>query len=528
MFHSVHRASLPAISQAIKIDLLDSSKSTQPIADREVRPTAVAKANRPDLVLQPPPPLYTHALTSSRFYAALQARLAILKADCCFDDPLRDRSAKEVKSKTLKELLDLAQDRVFLSCCHHLELVIAGVEGPILRDRERASPLHLRSDDFVPLTLSAWPHLEMHYRILTAIVAGCPDPSHFNAEYVRRLFQFFESPDLRERMALSTLILAIKDARPSLSDWVLKQALSALAGYRDQTESALVLQPALAILRAYLKRRPPSEENSEWNPIYFRCILPLAKANHYGLIQDEFAHLVDLFLATNSKEIASMTWKTLFHCFPSTRSAKAIEFLRLLTQSLAKASRREVHANMRAIFLLYARCAGSGDVRIVTASLAIWEKVALEPLICDNATVIFPLVYPIISQALKESWNPRLTGAIENILESLDRIDSRMFQELCRQRQKLTPEKDEAATWVSLARVACKNNPELNSAGVFAAIREGLTHPDYSSNNPKHPGEPIPRQTLGRQPLARSGATLVHRPSIKAPYHPAPLLTLCC
>jgi hypothetical protein len=412
-------------------------------------------------------------------------------------------------------LLDFVRDPALLLACCELNVFIATIEAPIFRDRERASDLHLRSDDFWPIVAPNWSHLSLHYQILTVIVASHAHLSHFNEKYVRRIFQLFESPDLNERLSLANLALEIGNVQPPLRKLVLQLALYSLAGYREQTRSALVLQPAMAILSAYLKERPPSEQNHEWIPIYTQYILPLATANHYALIQEDFGQIIDLFLTQHPQELASITWQSLFRSFPVTRCKKAVAFLQLITQALIKTPLREVWSNMRQIFSFYARCAGLLHLDIATASFVVWDQTELEPLIIDNANLIFPLVYPVLTQALKEAWNPKLKNAVDRIMQSLDRIDSTMFQGLCRHHHPtLPPVNDNGRTWASLARLAGANNPEIGESLVLADIRRAFTMSETSTA--LAPLEPRPRQT----PASRKGI-LVSKANVQGPAHPS-------
>jgi hypothetical protein len=158
--------------------------------------------------------------------------------------------------------------------------------------------------------------------------------------------------------------------------------------------------------------------------------------------------------------------KAILGRFPQTRSNKAIDFLGLLTVVLTKVPNRDLKANMKPIFLLFARSLAMGQVKLAAAACPIWNRIELEPLIMDNAKFIFGLVYPIMTNAIKDTWTPDISQKIDEILRVMNRIDSAVFQDLCRGKRMAVGEapQDELKTWASIARTASKADRGLNLA----------------------------------------------------------------
>jgi hypothetical protein len=153
--------------------------------------------------------------------------------------------------------------------------------------------------------------------------------------------------------------------------------------------------------------------------------------------------------------------------FPRSRSAKTIEFLHLLTEVLAYVPTTDVKANMRKIFMLFAQCTAMANVKIAAASHPIWNRIELEPFIMDNAKTVFALVYPILQQAQRDSWSLEIVNTIDDIFRILNRIDSFVFQELCRQKPKIAqpavvPVNDPLRVWAGIARSASHMDKALN------------------------------------------------------------------
>jgi hypothetical protein len=188
--------------------------------------------------------------------------------------------------------------------------------------------------------------------------------------------------------------------------------------------------------------------------------------------------IVELFVKGAPAVNATRTMKALMGHFPLTRSAKIIEFLRLLTSVLTRVPMADVHANMREIFLLFANCAALGHSKVVSASCPFWNRIELEPLIIDNAQAIYSLVFPILQQAQRDAWSNDIHNSIESIFKILSRIDSLVFRELCRQKPKQSsshpPSHESLQSWASIARAASKTDRCVNLCEKLVEIQKAF------------------------------------------------------
>ena len=111
----------------------------------------------------------------------------------------------------------------------------------------------------------------------------------------------------------------------------------------------------------------------------------------------------------------------------------------------------------------------------------------------DNAKIIFPFVYPILSKGMKENWSQDIINNIDDIFQTMNRIDSFIFQELCRQKPSQAASvtaNDHLKTWAIIARAAAKSDRNLNLATKLAEIQRVFavqqTAPTNQINPPKN------------------------------------------
>jgi hypothetical protein len=372
----------------------------------------------------------------------------------------------------------------------------------------------MRSDDMITIFEPAWPHHSVNFQIVNAIIAAYPDEARFGSiGYAQSILERFRTLDPNERAALAGLLIAIRAARPELADQILKMALDTTAEYLDGQKVPLVVAPALAIASQTFTDKPPTAEDLSILRVYFRYILPLLGGLHYISYHAQLSQIIDIVVKAVPLQAATVTMKALLGHFPLTRSNKAIEFLRMLTFVLTKVPTRDVRAHMREIFLLFAGALAMGQVKLAAAACPVWNRIELEPLIIDNARLVFGIVYPILTTAMKETWSPEIVQRVDDVFRVLNRIDSAVFQDFCRGKGvPVDSPQDVLKTWASIARTASKSDKELRLAEKLFEIQKHFSAQKIVSFKsavsltllPKSASTPPAPEPLIRKPVLRN------------------------
>jgi hypothetical protein len=115
-----------------------------------------------------------------------------------------------------------------------------------------------------------------------------------------------------------------------------------------------------------------------------------------------------------------------------------------------------------------------GQVKLIAAACPVWNRIELEPFIMDNARVVFGLVCPILTTAQKESWSNEISAKIDEVFRILNRIDSTVFQDLCRGKMHSLADspQERVKSWAGIARAASKVDSELNLAAKLFEIQK--------------------------------------------------------
>jgi hypothetical protein len=419
----------------------------QHVDDPDDAPVPIIKSSRPDLVLEriPPFPAVTHAT----FQTILQAKLAILKTDCDYNDPNADLQAKAVQAFTFSELLDFAQSPA-IKQCPNISGLIEFAATPLFRHPAAVSPVFLRSDDLVDQLEARWPLYSRHYDLLNRLILVFPMNPQFDQNFTDRALSAIGFADGRERRSAASVVLSLLTTHTPFIPAIVEHCKVNLMDFADSEGSVLVVQPTLIVLFSIFQSAP-----SSCIQIYDEQILPLFRSLHFSGFHAQIRDIVELFFDHTPRATVKATVDALLKYFPATRPSKTGDFLSLLASGLIKLDEGDAQQSLRATAALLARCATSGHVKSVEAMLPFWRSRSLEPLLMENAPAMFPILYPALSRALTTTWSPAIRTALGEILRTMSRLNPMLFTDLSRHEgQRLDVNREQARVWAGIVRAA--------------------------------------------------------------------------
>jgi hypothetical protein len=404
--------------------------------------------------------------------------LDILSVECCFSDPDADLTAKSVKTATFKEILDFARSCNLLSLCPNIADLIDCAERPMFRSRPEVSPFFVPTDENDGPLDPSWVHYAMHYELLGFIIACFPHHTHFDFNYIRLIMSEFAAPDLRERKAISSIVLAIVHSNSSLVQPVLHLCAMFLLDAVDRSRSYFVILPILTVVLAIIRENATTGLPELYVQLYHKRILPLLGCPHFTSFQCQFRELVSVFLAGAPNVTAKPTLDALLKHFPITRPAKSAEFIGLLTMALRRIEWDEIGQSLSSIVLTVTRCASLAHIKTCDATHYFWNCRELEPLLMENSAHLYPIIYPMLDQAAHESWCQALTVSIGEILRTMSRLDPQLFHNLSRHRVCCeVGSRNKPQIWAAIVREAHKEGHPANLSEKFAEIQRVFVGP---------------------------------------------------
>lgn len=446
----------------------ESKKSMEePICDMDDIPKAkkvISDIKLPDLPPIPDP-------KDAGFRDALVAKFDLINTPLHFEDTDSDLSAKEVRLTTINQVFNLSTKPSEMSKDDTYYLFDALCKV-VFRDVERVKAIHMSSDDLVTFTEPQMGQLSLCYQSILNLMPVIPEK--FDERFIGKLIDRFFVPDVSERNTLSQFVVSIVKNAPELKQSTIKRCCNVMIDYIDKRKTPHVLLPCLTVICELIKGE---KVLTPYADIYKNYILLGITFPHFQSCADRMQELIELFIE-KEPTVVIPTLQYLLRHFPQTRSNKTIALLNTTAKVIAKISQKEFKIYWRQIFDVFMRASCSPQIKVVNASYAIWKNIAIEPMIMDNARKIFPAIYPLLMKALSAKWSSDIETVINEILSAMNRIDSFVFQDLCRQKgakgsaQSAAPPNDRLKNWATIARGAARTDRDLNLALKLAEIQK--------------------------------------------------------
>merc|ERR1719229_2057876 len=119
------------------------------------------------------------------------------------------------------------------------------------------------------------------------------------------------------------------------------------------------------------------------------------------------------------------------------------------------------------LFNQLAKCVSSHHFQVAERALYYWNNEYIMSLICDNAAVILPIMFPALYKNSKSHWNKTIHGLIYNALKLFMEMNQKLFDE-CTQQFKVEQKKERerlkerAENWKRIEALAAEN-PDMEA-----------------------------------------------------------------
>jgi hypothetical protein len=418
--------------------------------------------------------------------------MAIMKADCFWADPTADIAAKAIQSAALSDFLAFSRDNRIQAICKSIDVMIDAVELPIFRARVPLDPVYLRIDDAPEFRDPSWQHLHEHYQILNGFIENAPEGNRFDFKYGARLVNLFDTPDLRERTFLASLLIAMGATKPwGVKDY-LKLILNCLAAYREGLISHFAVLPALIVLNESLRFQAPRASDPESLTMYETSILPLLKGDHLCAYQEQLLPVIDTFLRTLPGTAPAATWRVICANFPFSQCRKAVTLLNLLATVIPKCSPESLKKGARPILGVFGRCVSMGHPKLASAVRGFLRRSEVAPFLRENAPMVVQILVPVLAREIRHAWVGTTAGIWSDALAAVAQLDPAMAHSLVAPGSPVAFDHAER-NWTNIGINVSAIDPGLTSAEWFEDLAAMAHEQDYEpAGAPPTPG-PVAR-----------------------------------
>ncbi|XP_043196885.1 serine/threonine-protein phosphatase 2A 56 kDa regulatory subunit gamma isoform-like isoform X2 [Amphibalanus amphitrite] len=449
---------------------------------------------------------------------------------CCvlFDfasDPLSDLKWKEVKRLALQEMIEYVSTQRGVITENIYPEVVQMVAMNLFRTlppSSNPSGAEFDPEEDEPTLEAAWPHLQLVYEFFLRFLES-PDfqpnvaKRHIDQKFVLQLLDSFDSEDPRERDFLKTTLHRIYGKFLGLRSYIRKQMNNIFYRFIYETERHNGIAELLEILGSIINgfALPLKEEHKSF---LLKVLMPLHKVKSLSVYHPQLAYCIVQFLEKDPS-LTEPVILALLKYWPKTHSPKEVMFLNELEEILDVMEPAEFQKVITPLFRQLARCISSPHFQVAERALYYWNNEYIMSLMTENASVILPIMYPVLYKNSKSHWNKTIHGLIYNALKLFMEMNQRLFDD-CTQQNKLEKQKEkekqrqQEEAWRRVVEMAKKNpdypalaseldlEPPSSSSGAAAAAAggapaaeddEGRLDADNIRNNAKEtPGTPRP------------------------------------
>ncbi|KAH0798351.1 phosphoprotein phosphatase [Histomonas meleagridis] len=405
--------------------------------------TPIKKDDQPDLSDYKTIPAHLPPIDSSKFANVFSQKIRVCSYICDFSDDQADIDLKKLKKSYLEEIIALINSQALSSKNHEKGGTLS--VSPI--------PDHPNS------------HLPLIYKVLalTYHVFGKYDDI-FNFEFIRTLFQYLRSSNVKERKTVSTIlehyIFCSKQHKDLIYPMLIQELESSNYNSSPPFSIGVVLELFYHIFQRFII------SNQEFSEL-FNEILRILRHPYFCMFSDEYRCLID-FLTDVSPNILPRVVSSIIQHWPMTDSNKETIFIYLTLDLIPKMKVKTLSPFINRIFSIYGHCTSSLSLQVSEAAIKLWTITKFENVIYEFSAQAITFMFEPILNASKEHWSKQIREYAEQVLRIMPRINPRAFRSKCSTNE--SNDNNELKKWALIARTASKNDRDINLGNKLSEI----------------------------------------------------------
>jgi len=351
-----------------------------------------------------------------------------------FDDPNMDKRGKDIKRRTLLELVDFVNNAGGQKIFN--EMMMDDIMKCVNSNICRALPP--QTEDFdpeedEPVLEQSWPHLQVMYEFfLRFVVSGEVNAKvakkFVDQKFCLKLVELFDSEDPRERDYLKTILHRIYGKFMSHRSFIRKTIQYVFFRFIYETERHNGIAELLEILGSIINgfAMPLKKEHLQF---LTRALIPLHKPKCVTLYHQQLSYCVTQYVEKDpDTSIPIVTG--LVKYWPWATSSKTVLFLNELEEILELMGPDQLDSVAPILYDCIKKCLGSEHFQVAERTLFLWNNEHLVNVGClsrSHAATILPIIYgPLYKNSLGH-WNSTVEGLAQNVLKLYMDYDMTLF-----------------------------------------------------------------------------------------------------
>lgn len=379
----------------------------------------------------PPLPSYD----DPSFNTLLQNKIDICSYILDFTNLNGQTQEKEIKSRTLCELIELFENNRYISQINEEQqtLIFRMLDRNIFQQDCNIRSPYITFDKCNPIAIvePCWPHLFYCYQILNRYAQVFPNSKHINLELVSKAINLTQLPDTNERMQLVAFLRTYFDTHKNDQKQILELVNKKLNDQVNSTSTPFCAMPLIIFLTHIYTRSftISSPISSEFMKVMTDGVLPLISLPDLPIYQQNLRQLLLTVLSGHSL-YATKFLRYIELKWPQTNSQSQISFFNILTSIWERMDQKDFKPMSKRVFAFIADCTESTNIKLQELALDIWKSATSENWIGINGRHAVNAMYEPVLKLSEKNWNKSIAEKASSALTDMCRINKREYQKM--------------------------------------------------------------------------------------------------
>ena len=369
---------------------------------------------------------------------------------------------------------------------------------------------YLYGEQIVKLSLSNWNEIKFFYKILylvlrntnIRVISEC-----FPNTYVKNLIEFYNSPDLNERMYIEQILNKFLEMFPSYKNAIFDECLTRILNHiHDNDRGFLCIGPCLK----FMTNKYRSGEKIPKPDVFEKQILPLFSSMFLIVFYDFLCDACSLFYSFfDFTPITSLQY--LFSHWPKTNTGKQSLFVHHLSVIAPYLSSESIGKYVNKIFYRLSNCLKAMNFKVVSSILQILNDSSFLFLFSSYSESVIKFIYLDLIN-METHWSPEVTIKAREVLEKLKQMNPEVYAQVESEARQELPRKDGSSHEKWKLIVSSINDDGFDNIGFSDRLNglaslsiSSLTDPQLSGENQ---GQALTGQKSDIEQVIETDATL--------------------
>ncbi|KAL8518068.1 hypothetical protein ACS0TY_009379 [Phlomoides rotata] len=465
----------PSKPEVIEAPMATSAPANVIVNHASRAPTAAPQPAAPPPV--PPNPGVVEVLPQLKDISLSERHVVFIRKVqvCCFmfdfTDTMKSAREKEIKRQTITELIDFVQS----GSCKMNEVMqdemVKMIAFNIFRSLPPAPHENTGATGGDPEEEEmymdpTWPHLQLVYELLLRYVVSSETDTrvakrYLDHSFISKLFDLFDSEDLREKEYLKTILHRIYGRFMVHRPFIRNEMNNIFFRFIFETERYGGVGELLEILGSIINgfALPMKEEHKLF---LVRALIPLHKPKTIASYHNQLSYCVTQFVEKDFR-LADIVIRGVLKCWPITNCGKEVLFIGELEEILEVTQSLEFQRCMVPLFKQIGRSINSPHFQVAERALFWWNNEHIVGLIAEHRHAILPIIFDALEKNVQNHWNQAINGLSSNVRRMFLEMDCDLFEECQRQYEEREAKAEELqekrlSIWKRLEEVAAASS----------------------------------------------------------------------